>query len=108
MLVRPVDFNGMIQNTTQVQNEKTSEDSKPLIQQNVITEQANKQETAKATTVQANNRSEKEEFNPEEGGDGTGYGGNYGRKEGKQKTKKVVSEGRMIKKGQPKPFDIKI
>ena len=35
MLVRPVDFNGMIQNTTQVQNEKTSEDSKPLIQQNV-------------------------------------------------------------------------
>ena len=88
MSIRPVDFNGMIQNTHEVASTKANEDNKANLQQQ---------------NVQVNVMHEEQKDGD---GDGRGYDAK-GRKKTKKK-KQLDNDGVVrIKTGQPS-FDIKI
>jgi hypothetical protein len=108
MTIRPVDFNGMIQNTHEVSNAKTNEDNKPLLQQQNVQAAVVREEEASMTTVQDMEETQQQEYRYEDGeGNGQGYEGNRGRKKrGKPKEKK--DDGQVIVKGAHPTFDMKI
>ncbi len=102
MDVRPIDFNGMIQNTVEVGNSRAAEEQRPAVQQefmNISTQQ----EAEVTTTVVHENSNVAEEEASSEGGDGHGYEGNRGRRPGQvKKAKEKMSDGSVrIKTGHP-------
>ena len=106
MSIRPIDFNGMIQNTNNVHQAKAQDDSKAVLQQSNLMIQGEEREAEQNTQVQRRDDASKEQFNPNEGGDGTGYQGNQGRK---QKKDKVVKKDVIRKKNEYRgSLDIKI
>lgn len=107
MTIRPVDLNGMIQNTHEVSMTKTHEDQRPVIQQQNMQVELQKQEDLAQRQVQQADESSKEEFRyGEREGDGTGYDRKQ-QKKGKKK-KKDSSDGKVFVKNKYDSFDIKI
>lgn len=105
MTIRPVDFNGMIQNTHEVSNAKANENNKPLVQQQNIQAAVVRQEEAAMSTVQTMEETSQEYGLGEREGNGSGYQGKGGK--GKHKKEKQ-EDGKVILKGSRPSFDMKI
>ena len=106
MSIRPIDFSGMIQNSQEVGNVRSQEEHRPVIEQNVITETARQEVEVSATRVQEQEDAAQSQMGAE-GGNGSGYQGNRGKKRPHQK-KERVSDGMVtVKNGHPS-FDTKI
>ena len=109
MSSRPIDFNGMIQNANQVSTVKAQEDSHANIQQSALQTYGQQQEAKQSTTVQEAPKTFEEKFDPENGGDGTGYTGNENRKKKKVKPEEAKeTTGKVRKKNDYGSFDITI
>lgn len=107
MSIRPIDFNGMIQNTHEVASTKANEDNKANLQQQNVQVNVMHEEQTASSTVQQMEETQQHEYNYKDGdGDGRGYDAK-GRKKSKKK-KQLDNDGVVrIKTGQPS-FDIKI
>ena len=92
MDVRPIDLNGMIQNTIEVSNTRAVQDQKPMIQQE-FTAMETTREAEVTTTVVHENANAAEGEAASEGGDGHGYEGNRGRRRGAQASSKKQKMG---------------
>ena len=106
MSIRPIDLNGMIQNTNEVSQMKAHEDSRPELQQANLQVQNERKTAEDASRVKEQANVEKEKMDAENG-DGHGYFGNQQKKrQSKQKEKK--SDGIIKKRNGYDSFDIKI
>lgn len=108
MTIRPVEFNGMIQNTQEASNLKANEDNKATLQQQNVQVAVTQQEQASQSTVRQMENADHHEYNYEEGADGTGYDASGRRKKRKPQQKKMTEDGRVIQRGEQPSFDIKI
>ncbi|MBR1391982.1 MAG: hypothetical protein IJ567_11205 [Lachnospiraceae bacterium] len=103
MSIRPVDFNGMIQRTQDVGTIKQQEDHKPLIDQQNIQIEVEREEYRHSEQVQSKDNADGKENNLDaKNGDGSGYQGN------KKKKKKSGPEGGVFRKNRSQGFDMKI
>ena len=102
MDIRPIDFNGMMQNTVEVSNNRVAEEQRPAVQQEFMS-MATQQESEVTTTVVHEHSNVAEEEASSEGGDGHGYEGNRGRRRGQKEVKKEkMGDGSVrIKTGHP-------
>lgn len=107
MLVRPVDLNGMIQNANGFSTEKVREDAKPELTQSAMAAEEAAVERTTTTTVHTNQETAREELNPDREGNGSGYAPDE-EQEKKKHPARTKSAGRIIKKGDPVPFDVRI
>ena len=104
MSIRPVDFSGMIQRTTDVSNLKQNEDAKPVVDQQNSTAQMVKHEDAVSHQVLNSSGSAKMENHSDAKEEGRGqYFNTRGKKQSKKKedVKVIVKNGAGV-------FDIKI
>ena len=99
MSIRPIDFNGMIQRTTDVGTIKHQEDAKPLV------DQVTRKEDAAAHQVQDSAESAKTGNDADAKDEGKGQYTPSGRKKAPDKKK---SDGKVTLKGTTGSFDIKI
>ena len=102
MDVRPIDFNGMIQNTVEVSNVRATEEQRPMVQQEFVTMETNREAEVTTTVVHENSNAAEEEAETS-GGDGHGYEGNRGRRPGAaKKSQKKKGDGSVrIKPAHP-------
>lgn len=107
MSVRPVDFNGMMQNQQNVSNVKHSEDQKPILQQQQAFVTVEKQEEASARQVMNKDDLNKEEYKFDaRDGSKNEYQNTQKKKKGKQKDK--MEDGHVRIKGMSGGFDMTI
>ncbi len=108
MSIRPVDINGMIQNTAEIGNLKHSDETKPLAQQQNIQVEMTRQMDERPTRV--NNPDNADETNNQfEQKDASQQGSNsYEKRQGMKKKKEEAPKDRVIKKGSEHKFDISI
>ena len=106
MSIRPVDFNGMMQNQQNVSNVKHNEDQKPLLQQQQAFATVAKQEEASARQVVNKDNLNREEykFDARDGGKNE-YQDNRKKKE---KQKEKMEDGHVRIKGMSGGFDMMI
>ncbi len=107
MTIRPVDFNGMIQNTQEVGNTRSQEEHRPLVQQEVTAQTAQQEAEVSVTQVHEQADSAAEGALDADGGSGTGYSATRRNKTPKKKKEKVSDGSVKIKTGHMS-FDIKI
>lgn len=107
MSIRPVEFNGMIQNTHEVSHTKVNEDNKANLQQQNIQMTVMKEEEKTATQVRDMEEAQQHEYNYGEGGKGDGYSGTKKRKKSNDK-KQNKPDGAVLLKNARKSFDMKI
>lgn len=110
MAVRPVEFQGMIQNTFEPTANKSNEMQRPMAQQDQINT-ANQQAASLSTTqVGESEQSSENNFDPSRGGDGSGYTGNRDRKKNEEEKKKKVAvpEGSIRVKSKIPSFEAKV
>lgn len=81
MSIRPVQFNGMIQNTHEVANTKIQEDSKGENQQMMASVEMTRSDEQKASTVKSKDNADGEQNSFDREGDGSGYEGNKKKKD---------------------------
>ncbi len=107
MSIRPIEFTGMIQNTTEISHTKAVEQHRPQAEQ----EQAamyNAQRTAvSASQVSNTKETAKDKFDPSRGGDGTGYKKD-GDKKKKDKEKKAGFDGAVKLRDGRTTFDTSV
>lgn len=108
MSVRPIDFNGMIQHSTETTNIKTQEDNKPVIMQENIQVQENKQEEQRANSVQTKNDAGGESFSLNDDGGGRGAYSSSDNKKKKGTKKRFESDGEVRIKNKTGGFDMTI
>lgn len=97
MSIRPVVFNGMIQNTHDVANTKINEDNKPTIQQANITQTVEQEAEQKFNSVTEMENANQHEYRYGEGeGNGTGYEGNKKKKPNDGKEKKGETKDGVV------------
>ena len=96
MSIRPIDLNGMIQNTNEVTQVKQNEDVKPEVQQIVSQARFEDQAVENTTRVTEQENIAEDNMNPDEG-NGRGYERGKG-KGGKKNTKKEIPGRVIIKK----------
>lgn len=106
MVLRPVDYNGMIQNTSGVSAQKVQEDNKNSTLQNTMQQTAFVKQNESTTQVHGNTQTETENLQDDEEG-GVMYEGKEGKLR-KKKKEKNKDEGSIRKKGTPTSFDMKI
>lgn len=108
MSIRPVDFNGMIQNTTEASASKTQEDQKPVVQQEVASVTISKEAQQQTTSVhqKATGDQERYELSDDESS-GNQYSGNR-REKREKKDEEFQSDGSVTVKNEHGSFDIKI
>ncbi|MDD6381619.1 MAG: hypothetical protein PUG04_08085 [Lachnospiraceae bacterium] len=107
MSIRPVEFNGMIQNTQGASTQKAADDSRPAINQQNLSVTVSKEAEQAQQTVTKKNESAKESALDPNGHNGSAFFSDE--KKGKQKKgDSANSDGRVIKKGEVTSFDIKI
>ena len=107
MSIRPVDFNGMMQNQQNVSNVKHNEDQKPLLQQQQAFATVAKQEEASARQVVNKDNLNREEykFDARDGGKNEYQ---YERKKKQGKQKKKMEDGHVRIKGMSGGFDMTV
>lgn len=107
MSIRPVDFNGMMQNQHSVSNVKQNEDQRPLINQQQAFTAVTKQEEAAAKQVISKDDLEREDYKFDaRDGSKNEYQDNRKKKKGKQKEK--MSDGHVSIKGMSGGFDMTV
>lgn len=106
-MIRPVDFNGMVQNSQEVGNVRQHEEARPAVEQQVITVQAEQtvEEQLNSVNEFENAESEADKMDARNGS-GNEYQDN--RRKGKKKRKSEDKVDRVIMKGQRESFDITI
>jgi hypothetical protein len=106
MSVRPVEFNGMLQNQQGVSNVKQNEDQKPVLQQQQALVTVTKQEETAAHQVVNKDDPEREQyrFDARDGGKNQ-YQGNGKQKKSKEQKEKM-EDGHVRIKGMSGGFDI--
>ena len=107
MSIRPVDFNGMMQNQQNVSNVKQNEDQKPILQQQQAFQAVTKQEEAAARQVVNKENLDKEEYKFD-ARDGSKNEYQNHRKKQKAKQKEKMEDGHVRMKGMSGGFDIKV
>lgn len=108
MSIRPVDFNGMIQNTQSPASEKAAQDQQPNIAQQNLTTLSQEESYVSTTQVhESENTAQEGAVDPDQDNGQAAYSGN-GRRRKKQTTKEETSDGKVIKKGSFSSFDISI
>lgn len=106
MSIRPIDFNGMMQNQQGMSTIKQQEDTKPQLQQQQALASVTHQEDENAHQV-----SGKEDMNSQEYRFDArdGKGGSYrGKQNKKKKSKKDQEDGHVRIKGMSSGFDVSI
>ena len=107
MSIRPVDFNGMMQNQQNVSNVKQNEDQKPILQQQQAFQTVTKQEEASARQVVNKEDLDKEEYKFDaRDGSNNKYQDNRKKRQGKQKEK--MEDGHVRIKGMSGGFDMTV
>ncbi len=107
MSIRPVDFNGMMQNQQNVSNVKHNEDQKPMLQQQQAFATVTKQEEASARQVVNKDDLNREEYKFDaRDGSKNEYQDNRKRKKSKQKEK--MEDGHVRIKGMSGGFDMTV
>lgn len=107
MSVRPVDFNGMMQNQQNVSNVKHSEDQKPILQQQQAFATVAKHEEAAARQVVNKDDLNREDYRFDaRDGSKNEYQNNQKKKKVKQKEK--MEDGHVRIKGMSGGFDMTI
>ena len=107
MSIRPIDFNGMVQNTTELSTTKSQEDQKPVVQQDfVATEIKHESEVSTTTIREQDNVAEND--SDAEGGDGTGYQGNRNRNQKKHEKKEKMGDGSVKVKSKHPSFNMTV
>ena len=107
MSIRPVDFNGMMQNQQNVSNVKQNEDQRPILQQQQASQTVIKQEEASARQVVNKNDLSREEYKFD-ARDGSKNEYQDNRKKQKAKQKEKMEDGHVRMKGMSGGFDIKV
>ena len=109
MTIRPVDFNGMIQNTHEVSHAKVNEDNKAALQQHNVQTAVVKEERQASSTVQDMEESQQHEYNyGEGGGNGEASGGKKRQKKSSKDNKEKLGDGSVFLKNSHPSFDMKI
>ncbi len=106
MSIRPIDLNGMIQNTQEVSQNRANEESRPMVQQDFVAI-----ETANEVQLAAEQVHDFDNATDSEMDAANGNGGGYqrgGQGERKKKKKKTVSDGVVRLKTRRETFDIKV
>lgn len=104
MVVRPVDFNGMIQSSNEISQIKANQDTKAELQQNLLQNVENAEHMEAMNQVHGDIKTETENLDDE----GGGVYENPRKKKRKKKEEKEFDDGRVYKKGKGSSFDIKI
>lgn len=109
MSVRPIDFNGMIQQTHEVSSQKTNEDNQGAQVQQNVTIQQEKQEQQQAHSVQTKDNAGGENYslNGDAGGNGRGLNKKKNT-DNKGEKKKFAEDGAVFVKNKPGGFNITI
>ncbi|MCR4673820.1 MAG: hypothetical protein K5675_02325 [Lachnospiraceae bacterium] len=107
MSIRPIDLNGMVQNTSELSTTKSQEDQKPLVQQDFATTEM-KQEAEVSTTTIREQDNVAENDTDAEGGDGTGYEGNRNRKQTPKKKTEKMGDGSVKVKPKHPHFNMSV
>lgn len=108
MSIRPIDFNGMVQNTTEVSVTKTQEDQRPMTEQQNVAVTIQQEVEASTHQVQSRDQAADQAFDFSGEGDGTGYEGNRGKKRRKKDEKAPQGDGSVHIKSEHPSFDLKI
>jgi hypothetical protein len=107
MSIRPIDFNGMVQNTSELSVTHGQEEQKPVVQQEFVTVEIKQQaETSTTTVTKQDNVAEND--SDAEGGDGTGYQGNRNRKGEKKSPKEKMPDGSVRVKSDHPSFNMTV
>lgn len=106
MSIRPIDFNGMIQNSQEVGNIRSHEEARPAVEQQTIAAQneVSVEEHLSQVNEFENAESGEDKMDAKDGGNGSYQGGSRRRRQKKE----PVREDRVILKGQMERFDITI
>lgn len=111
MSISPLNFNGMIQNTNEVSHTHSAEDQKPLLQQENLTHEVDKQQEQQAKQVNNLYKSEQSESKYDREGSGKGYQRNKNRKPTNPKDKKeeteMTADGKIFQKPSSS-FDMRV
>ena len=107
MSIRPIDFNGMVQNTSELSVTHTQEEQKPVVQQDFVTVEI-KQESEVSTTTIKEQDNVAENDSDAEGGDGTGYQANRNKKGSKSSRKAKMPDGSVRVKSSHPSFNMTI
>lgn len=107
MSIRPVDFNGMMQNQQNVSNVKHNEDQKPVLQQQQAFATVAKQEEASARQVINKDDLNKEDYKFD-ARDGSNNEYQDNRKKKKPKQKEKMEDGHVRIKGMSGGFDMTV
>ena len=107
MAIGPLEFQGAIPRTQDFAIQKHNEDAKGLVDQANVTQETTREVTEKATNVNKSEETsnDREHFDAREKGSNE-YGGDGGKK--RKKPGEGQSEGKVIVKGMPGSFDIRI
>lgn len=108
MTIRPIEFNGMIQNSNDVTHAKVNEDNKAALQQQNIQSAVVKEEQVASSTVLEMEEAQQHEYNYGEGGGNGSYAGNRGRKKKSKDKKQENKDGAVLVKNARPSFDMKI
>ena len=107
MSIRPIDFNGMVQNTSELSVTHGQEEQRPNIQQDFVTLEIKQQADESTTTIKEQDNVAENDSDAE-GGDGTGYQGNRNRKGTKPSHKEKMSDGSVRVKSSHPRFDMSV
>lgn len=107
MSIRPVDFNGMIQNTQEVGNNRANEEHRPVVQQEVVAETIQQEVEVSVTQVHEQGDAAAESELDADGSGGNEYRKGRARKRPKPKKEKI-SDGKVSVKNGHQSFDITV
>ena len=107
MSIRPVDFNGMIQNTQEVGNNRANEEHRPVVQQEVVAETIQQEVEVSVTQVHEQGDAAAESELDADGSGGNEYRQGRARKRPKPKKEKI-SDGKVSVKNGHQSFDITV
>jgi hypothetical protein len=106
MSISPINFNGMIQNTAEVGNIKSHEDTRPEVNQSNLQVGFEQEEEEQSHSVnELEQKSDKYDL-----GDGSGNGAYQGNRNKKKKKedKEKMADGVVKKKGESFSFDVSV
>lgn len=106
MSIRPIDLNGMIQNTQEVSQNRATEEQRPMVQQEFTAIETDIEVRLSAEQVNEFENATDSEMDASQG-NGSGYQARRKASSNKKKKKKV-SDGSVKLKNQRDSFDMKI
>ncbi|MCR4998856.1 MAG: hypothetical protein K6A05_03345 [Lachnospiraceae bacterium] len=108
MSIRPIDFNGMIQNTAEVSANRAAEEHKPIVQQEFANQAVRQDAELSKHSVHQKEKAEEHPFDFEGGGNGENYYADRQKKKKKESNHGPQSDGSVRLKNDHGSFDMKI